>query len=56
MNNAAGNSGPINVPQAEHLAVVIFPQKAVFRSPLLFSRLDQLHPPLTTSEQTYPRY
>lgn len=26
MNNAASNSGPINAPQAEHLAVVIFPQ------------------------------
>lgn len=33
MNNAASNSGLINVPQAEHLAVVILPQH--LRSPEL---------------------
>lgn len=33
MNNAACNSGLINVPQAEHLAVVILPQH--LRSPEL---------------------
>ena len=67
MNNAASNSGLINVPQAEHLAVVILPQH--LRSPELENtlslslpprptietdRLDQLQPP--TSEKTYPCY
>lgn len=69
MNNAACNSGLINVPQAEHLAVVILPQH--LRSPELENacspslslplrpaietdRLDQLQPP--TSEKTYPCY
>lgn len=33
MNNAASNSGLINVPQAEHLAAVILPQH--LRSPEL---------------------
>lgn len=33
MNNAASNSGLINVPQAEHLAVVILPRH--LRSPEL---------------------
>ena len=67
MNNAASNSGLINVPQAEHLAVVILPQH--LRSPELENtlslslppcptiktdRLDQLQPPI--SEKTYPCY
>lgn len=68
MNNAASNSGLINVPQAEHLAVVILPQHLC--SPELENtrlsrslppcpatetdRLDQLQPP--TSEKTYPCY
>ena len=67
MNNAASNSGLINVPQAEHLAVVILPQH--LRSPELENtrslprfflhvqtietdRLDQLQPP--TSEKLIP--
>lgn len=37
MNNAASNSGLINVPQAEHLAVVILPQH--LRSPELENTL-----------------
>lgn len=67
MNNAASNSGLINVPQAEHLAVVILPQH--LRSPELEStlfllssstsnyetdRLDHLQPP--TTEKTHPCY
>lgn len=67
MNNAASNSGLINVPQAEHLAVVILPQH--LRSPELENtlplslpprptikkdRLDQLQPP--TTKKTYPCY
>lgn len=38
MNNAASNSGLINVPQAEHLAVVILPQH--LRSPELENTLS----------------
>lgn len=61
MNNAVSNSGLINVPQAEHLAVVILPQHLRSleldntHSPAISlsdssptkktDRLDQLHPP-----------
>lgn len=38
MNNAASNSGLINVPQAEHLALVILPQH--LRSPELENTLS----------------
>lgn len=43
MNNAASNSGLINVPQAEHLAVVILPQH--LRSP----ELENTFYPLSSS-------
>lgn len=71
MNNAACNSGLINVPQAEHLAVVILPQH--LRSPELenarslpLSLSLPLRPAIETdrldqlqpptSEKTYPCY
>lgn len=48
MNNAASNSGLINVPQAEHLAVVILPQH--LRSPELENALFLSRPPGPTVE------
>lgn len=49
MNNAASNSGLINVPQAEHLAVVILPQH--LRSPELENtRLSLSLPPCPATE------
>ena len=49
MNNAASNSGLINVPQAEHLAVVILPQH--LRSPEL-ENTRSLFPHVQPSRQT----
>lgn len=70
MNNAASNSGLINVPKAEHLAVVILPQHLCSpelentlslslppRPAIDTDRLDQLQaypPPLL--KKTYPCY
>lgn len=62
MNNAASNSGLINVPQAEHLAVVILPQHLWIRKHSLSlalpprptidtDRLDQLQPPPPPGEK-----
>lgn len=70
MNNAASNSGLINVPQAEHLAAVILPQH--LRSPELENTrfpssassrrggpgLDRLQPPPPPppEKKSYPCY
>lgn len=49
MNNAASNSGLINVPQAEHLAVVILPQH--LRSPELENTRSLSLSPASTSDR-----
>lgn len=48
MNNAASNSGLINVPQAEHLVVVILPQH--LRSPELENTRSLSLSPASTSD------